>query len=246
MAVGKVTVYYTVLEGGRPSTWSNSFENSAFRFTAENGTASFEFKTPFTRHDAAEQRTTDYLKSWDAVCRLQSGRVRRDFVMKGSDGPGSGSRAYILGSLNFVGPEGEAIRRRDLPWELCEFEEDPLVRGLITRFEDYLSGKERLAVVGYFTLSALESAFRNRAALAEALAIGNRILTTLGRLVSSVGSWTSARKIGADHDLREFTPGETFWMESALRALIDRAGRVRGTPGTKLLRLSMSDLTPVE
>jgi hypothetical protein len=105
--------------------------------------------------------------------------------LNGSEGPGAGWRGpYLYATLNFTGAANEAARKREFPWVFSEFDGDPLIRGLVTRFEDYLKGRERLPVVGYFTLSALEHAFGDRQKLSSCLAFGDRVLSTLGRLVS--------------------------------------------------------------
>lgn len=242
--MANVVVRYWVLESEKPSTFAGIYENSAFLVTFANGTASFSFKSDLPNHMQAESAVARFLTSWEAECAFQGGVVRRQFVLQGSDGPGTGTRTYFFAKVNLVGPENEAHARRETPWEFRGFEDFPVIESLIRRFEDHLRGREKLAVLAYFSLTVLEKLYGGRDEFGRILAVDKKILSQLGRLTSTVGTYVSARKVGKRHDLREFTPQEMFWIESAVRALIQRVGAFqKGEPVST--RLFLSDLPPL-
>jgi hypothetical protein len=70
--------------------------------------------------------------------------------------------------------------------------------------------------------------------------ISNDAIDKLGRLVSTIGTPSSARKIGRNHEFREFSEQEEFWMETVIRELLRRAGK-----SDEHLRLNLSNLPPL-
>jgi hypothetical protein len=244
MALPEVT--YWVLEGDKPTSWEFSVETSAFSLTIAGGLATFALKTHVSSLDAAERRIREYIHSWEADAVLQTGPVRRRFEMPGVSAPGLGGRATgPTVTATVVYPDGEANARRQYPWRYHKYADLPLIASLIERYQDYRGGRERLTVLGYLCLSALETYFGGRPALALACAIDPVVLSRLGRLVSEVGTYKTARKVTREHELRDLTAAEHYWLETSIRLLIGRAGDV-------LLHtcfdteLRMADLPPAE
>ncbi|HEX3529925.1 MAG TPA: hypothetical protein VH988_22925 [Thermoanaerobaculia bacterium] len=219
-----IEVQCWVFEGGTPSNWQFSFENSAFILELKNGQANFRFKYPLTSMKEAEDRVAEFLKSWEGDILLQTGPIRRHFEIRGYRAPGHGGMVWVHGSLSVAGDLAEANTRQQTPWRRHPYWKEPLVAALVRRYEDYRCGRERLSVLGFLCLSALQHAFGGRKALAGKLKIELAVLNELGRLVSTVGSYGSARKINPGHDLRDFSPEEEYWIESVTRHLIVRAG----------------------
>ena len=119
-----------------------------------------------------------------------------------------------------------------------------MVASLVERYQDYRAGREKLSVLGFLCLSALEAYFSGRPAVARVLNIETKVLSHLGMLVSAVGTYRSARKIARQHHLRDFTEQESFWLEAVIRELIKRAGAIasgRDSP----TRLRLTDLPPM-
>lgn len=221
-----IEVTCTIREGERPCDWRFAHENSAFVIDIADGSATFRFKYPLSSLDEAERRVTDFLRSWEGDMLLQGGPLRRRFRISGSRAPGHGSHAYAYAHATIGGALAEANTRRQKPWRRHRYWEFPLPAALIQRYEDYRAGRERLAVLGFLCLSALQHSFGGRKALAAKLSIEMDVLNELARLVSTVGTYRSARKVDKDHELREFTPDEEYWIESVAKELIWRAGEV--------------------
>lgn len=238
-----VTIQCRVLENGKPSSSTTHFENSAFEVKIEGGRAVFKFKDPVSSLEEAERRVREYLKSWCGDQDLQTGGTRREIELESVSAPGHGGRFYgPIMTTKITGPQAEANTRRYSPWRRHRHYNQPLISSLIQRYEDYRRGRERLAVLGYLCLTALESKFGGRSQVARSCRIDSAVLETLGRLVSTVGTHYTARKIGkANHQLRSFTEEEVFWLERTIHQLIGRAGAI--LLGEQLAsQLSMRDL----
>jgi hypothetical protein len=238
--IAEIEVSCTVREGSSLSAWEANFESSAFSVVIRAGKAIFRFKYPLSSLDEAERRLRDFLHSWEGDLLLQGAARRRTIQIAGSSAPGHGSRAYAYLHATIGGPLAEANTRYQTPWRRHRYWELPLVASLIARYEDYRRGRERLSVAGFMILSALEHAFGGRSAAATALNVDKRTLSELGRLVSTVGTYRSARKMSANHELRELSDQEQWWLESALRELLRRAGEAQSGRGNP------ARLTPAE
>lgn len=238
-------VTYLVVEGGQPSPWKFSLENAAFSLEIKSGLAVFHLRKAFSTLDKATQRTDSYLLSWDAELVLQTGDHRREFVLTGCEAPGLGGRASVHGTLTVVRPP-ELVRPFFLanPWLAPAFPGDDLVTALIEAYGRYRVGRDRLSVVAYLCLTAAERVFGGRANAGSSCRIESGVLSTLGRLTSTVGSYGTARKIQRDAAVREYTGGERFWIERVTCELIRRLGCVRAKTDI-LTALEMSSLPPL-
>jgi hypothetical protein len=227
LQIVNIEVQCNVFEGANLSNWNFSHENGAFFLKIAEGRAMFLFKYPLAAMEEAERLVAEFIGSWEGDMLLQTGPVRRRFQTTGCRAPGRGGYVHVSGLIRFAGDLVEATIRQKAPWRIPRYREIAIVSALIQRYEDYRSGRERLSVLGYFCISALQHAFNgDRKVLAEKLEIEVAVLNALGRLVSTVGSFGSARKINRESELRDFSPNEEYWLESVSRELIERAGEV--------------------
>jgi hypothetical protein len=226
--IGHVTIRCRVLENGVPSPLTLDYGNSAFDVSISGGEAIFKFKDPVPSFEEAEQRLEEYLRSWCGDQDLQTGPIRRDIEIDMISAPGHGGRLYgPTMSATIGGPEAESNTRRYIPWRRHRHYGQPLIASLVQRYEDYRRGREKLAVLGSLCLSALEGKFGGRSEVARSCRIDKKVLDQLGRLVSTVGTHYTARKIAKkNHQLRSHSRQEVFWLERAIHQLIGRAGAV--------------------
>ena len=214
-----------VLEDKQRSDLQLRFENSAFTLNVADGTATFIFQYPLSSLEEAERRICDFIRSWEGDMLLQSGSVRRSIDISASQAPGRGGRANGYFTAKVEGSLAETNTRRQMPWRRHRYWHIPLVRGLVERYEAYRKGRENLTVMAYFCLSAIEQLFQGRYSTASTLKLEPKILSELGRLVSTVGTVSTARKITSEnHDLRDLTDREVHWLEAVVRELIRRTG----------------------
>jgi hypothetical protein len=223
--IGDAEVFVSIREGSEKSALRLLTENSALAIEIAKGRGVFRLKHAVSSLDEAERRVSEFLRSWEADVLLQGGPVRRDLEIFGSRATGeSRQRAHVRLVSSMSGEQAEANTRLYFPWRRHRFWDDPLLASLIARYEAYRRGRERLTVLGFLCLTALNSAFGGRKALELRLRIDAAVLREFSRLVSTVGGYDTARKISAQHELRDLTTCEVHWVESVVRELIQRAG----------------------
>lgn len=236
-----VVLTYRVLEGGSPSPWEFSYENSAFRLEIRDGEAEFAFRYPLTVNEGIA-RVNEFVRSWQGDRALQTGSLPRDFRLLGWATPFRQVGPLHRMVATVSGPKAAANTRRQMPWRRHEFYEIPILRALIGRYEAARAGSESLQVVAYLCLTALNDYF-GEGGVRAACSISENVLRKITNLSSTSGDYATARKISSNHDLRELNAHERHWLETALCELLSRAGIVlQGHPleGT----LTQDDLPP--
>jgi len=244
--MARAKVHYLVYEGNNFSKFELALSNSAFDLTISQGRAVFSLKFDVASLDQAINYVTDYMASLEADMALQTGPVRRVFWGPSVKAPGLGERGPdVRAEVRIGGPHAEAIGRQLYPWKNYDYSKIPLIASLIERYAAYGRGEERISVLGYLVLSALETTFDDREGVAKTCKISGKVLKKFAGLVSGVGSYQSARKISSKHRLREFTERENYWLETVTRQLIDRAGAAMNDEADRLTALDMEGLPPL-
>jgi hypothetical protein len=218
-------VIFEVLEDCKPSLWEHEYENSALTLEIKKGLAVFILRYPVSSFEEAASRTQEFLGSWEADIILQSGKVRRVFRLQSVRVPGFGGAAFFQIHGACGGPQAEANTVQQAPWRRHRYYGDPVLHSLVERYQDFRRGREKVTVLGWMCLTALKALCRNSGGVEVHCNVSRNVVTTLGRLVSSLGTYRSARKIaGEQHQLRELTDQEAFWIEVTVRELLRRAG----------------------
>jgi hypothetical protein len=104
----------------------------------------------------------------------------------------------------------------------------------------FRAGKEPLQSMAYFVLTLLESVAGNRQEAARSFSIDLSVLSTIGRLSSTKGDSSTARKIKSPKPLQELSGPEKQWLEQAIRRVIHRLGE--HASGMPLTQIKLSDL----
>src|SRR5688572_4473366 len=221
-------------ENGVDQSFLGELDNSAFSLRAENGNATVTWKIDLPTREYAERHFHTFLTSFEADMFLQqpNGQRRELRPVQLQMRSGQGVAFGPVFKISVVGAQAEANHRRQYPWLHHRYEAVPLIAALVERYQRYRSGDESIVVVGYFCLSALEHSVPEahvrrglRDAFCEYFGVEREVRDAFGDLVSEVGTWTTARKIGPKHELRELSPAERTWLEAAMRLIIDRAGQ---------------------
>lgn len=233
---------YLVMVGGKvDNDFSLDLVNSAFHLQISNGDAVFTFFIDLPDISSAAKYLQDFLTTWEADMCLQTEGARRE--LSNLQVHMRSGRARFHGPVLHVKARGtEEIDRQTFPWRYHPYLANSLVAGLVQRYQAYRRGKELLPVVGYFCLSAIEQALGGgRSTVPKYLNMSGEIRKTFGDLVSGVGTFATSRKIDRNHDVRELTAAEEYWLSTVLRMLIDRFGRhTAGEPVGQ--ELTMDDL----
>ena len=103
------------------------------------------------------------------------------------------------------------------------------------RWIGFRAGKEPLQSMAYFVLTLLESVAGSRQEAARIFYIDFTILSTIGRLSSTKGDSSTARKIDSANPLEELSGTEKQWLEQAICRVIHRLGEhAAGAPLTQI------------
>jgi hypothetical protein len=213
------------------------FQNACFSLAVRDRLATFTFHT--SPHNASEALglAGEFLRSWVGDELLQpADRERRNFWLDAYSVGSDRLEAFLQARLETAPAAGLATEQQWRPWRHHDHRADPLLSGLISRYEDCRSGRERPTVMGFFCLTALEQVFGDgprstgeskRAKTAAALGMPMDLLDRLGDLTSDVGSFRTGRKGRPDLDATELSADEALWIENAVRRLIRAAAAAR-------------------
>lgn len=240
--ISGVYVKYRVMEGGDPSRWELSYENSAFQLEIKDGEATFSFLNSVTE-DEAIRRTNEFLKSWVGDRILQTGESPREFQLEAWGNPAHRVKRLMRVTGTVSGAWAEENARRDTPWRRHEFHDNPTLRPLIDRYQGARQGRDNIQVVAYVCLTALQDHFGD-GGVRGACSISTNVLSTFRRLSTRIGTYSTARKVESGHEFRDLTEKERHWLESAVRELLFRAGTVIQS-GELRDTLTLSDLPPL-
>ena len=94
--------------------------------------------------------------------------------------------------------------------------------------------------MAYFVLTLLESAAGSRQGAARSFQIDLPVLAMIGRLSSTKGNESTARKAGPGNQFQELSGPEKQWLEEAVRRAIFRLGE--HTSGSSLTLISLREL----
>ena len=159
--------------------------------------------------------------------------------------PGSSQVIHLKGA-SFVVVGGSAtlhVTRRHYPEPPIAFRTTPEVQHAYRRWLGFRAGKEPLQAMAYFVLTILESAAGGRQAAASSFRIGADVLGTIGRLSSTRGDESTARKAGSRNQFQDLSTAEKQWLEEAVRRVIHRLGE--HASGAPLTVISLRDLPSI-
>jgi hypothetical protein len=204
------------------------------------------------KHHATEAEARSavqpYLRAWEIHAGITRGASELRFQFKSAvmidralQSPEGlvGEGHMILAPPQLAGTARLTLIRGTYPEMPEHFTVTPLVETLWTRLEGYRDGKEPLASMAYFCLTALENEAGTRRAAANFFHIDEKVLRTLGHLTSERGG-PAARKARPAAPL---SSQESAWIESALTAIIGRIGERAARQSSSRLRLA--DLPPL-
>ena len=128
-------------------------------------------------------------------------------------------------------PVGVSLKRND----------DVLL--MLGRYENLCKERKQLPSVAQFCLTMLEKLAGGRPKAANKFAIGKQVLDKVGQLADEKGGRGMARKAkGIDE---EFTPGETRFLECAVKVFIRRVAEEAQSPGGPFRKITIKDFPEV-
>jgi hypothetical protein len=236
-------------------------ETDAFDMTLEEGVVTFSMKEHHPTEQSARQAVEGYLRAWELDVALQYGRSELHFVFDRSGivdrdplpPPPPGTKRVVELSGTVMGRSSARatlqVLKTKYPQPPSDFVADTDARTMWEQYERYKQDRDRLLPMAYSCLARLEHRARNHPAkgnkrmkTAGMYRVDCGILDTLGRLATTLGDETEARKLSPQSQLRAPTAQEIKWMEAALRLLIRRTGQYAADPQRDWPQLTMADL----
>lgn len=203
----------------------------------------------FSDEDEARCAIEPFLRAWEIAADLDSsvGQIQFEFdradIVDHDPPPLGASRVIKLKAGSFVMTGGSVsfhVTRRKYPQPPTTFHATLEVQHAYRRWLGFRAGKEPLQAMAYFVLTLLESAVGGRPAAARLFQIDGAVLGTIGKLSSTKGDESTARKAAAGGQFQELSGAERQWLEEAIRRLIFRLGE--HASGVPLSVISMTDL----
>lgn len=244
-------IYYQV-NSGEGISYDNpepiSFQNHLGEFNLNGGKLQIIPAEHFPNGDAARHALEPFLQSWEIDADLTSniGTIRfkfekADVIDRDPPPPGSPQAIHLrTGSMIVMGLDISAhVTKKKYPDPPNAFYATPGVQHAHRRWLGYREGKEPLQSMAYFVLTLLERAAGGRQTASNLYQIDQYILRTIGRLSSTKGNETTARKV-TNTPFQELTGTEKHWLEEAIRRVIHRMGE--HASGNPLTQISLSDL----
>lgn len=226
-----------------------SFSNHLGTFDISNGKLRIVPTEHFPDEDDARRAVDPFLRAWEIEADLTSniGMIRFKFdrvdvIDRNPPPPGSPQVIEIKGisSVSFVGSASLHLTCSKYPQPPATFRATPEVQHAYRRWLGYRSGKEPLQSMAYFVLTLLESAAGSRQDAARSFQIDLPVLATIGRLSSTKGDESTARKAGPGNQFQELSGSEKQWLEEAVRRAIHRLGE--HASGSSLSLISLREL----
>jgi hypothetical protein len=225
-----------------------TFSNRLGDFDAREGRLTVVPADHFSNEATARQVVEAFLRAWETQSDLDVGlgTIRFRFVSAdiidrdpNLDAPGHVT-LLCVGTLVLSGSLTSLVSRHHNPEPPTSFESTVDVQRAHERWRNYRSGREPLQSMTYFVLTVVERLGGGRTRAARLLNIHPAVLNTFGRLASSKGDATTARKSPSNGAFQPLTPTEKAWLEETTRRLIRRLGE--HAAGATLTRLTMGQL----
>ena len=246
-------VYYEISSAdgfsfGNPP--SLTLSNHLGVFEVSNGRLTVRPSEHYGSGEEARTVLDPFLRAWEVDADLSRGigaiRFKLQSVRKIDRNPpakdgGSVSVATGTGEATWTGYAPTIqITQNTYPPPPRDFRTTPEVEVAYGRWKAFREGREPLQSMAYAVLPLVESVAGGHRQAALTFQVDVRILDTLGRLSSTRGDATTARKFKQGLQFKPLSGGESSWLESAVRHLVRRIGE--HAAGVQLSRLTMNDL----
>ncbi len=225
-------------------------EESSFRLTVEKGKARFEMKEHFPTQESAQAALKEYIANWEFCIRLKRGPDSFRLELECADiinrAPSPGTRHIGSGEKLKLTDSLQITTRPTYPSPPSDMDFDPDDDKVKIMFHRYMISRqqpETLTAMAYFCRTMLELPTTKRKEAAKHYCIAQKVLSAIGRLSSTKGGRTGARK--STGVSAELTPAEREFLEEAMRKMIIRAAKKAHPSSGNLRGITLSDLPPL-
>ena len=230
-------------------------DEPAFRLEVKDNKARFELKEHYATQEEACEALEDYIRAWEFDACLENGadsfRLEFHKAEIKDRNPTPGVIHYHIGLSSAHGTAMPPIIKYPYPSPPSGIRLNADVQTMFDRYMNYKRKHEPLPGTAYFCLTRLEDMAEeikrnkesNRKAASRYFQIDMKVLKEIGRLSSTKGGPTGARKgEGVSDDL---TNEESRFLEEAIKKMIRRAAEKRCNSDADLPKISLADLPPI-
>ncbi|MEA1867214.1 MAG: hypothetical protein U9N19_03810 [Thermodesulfobacteriota bacterium] len=221
-----------------------------FEFSLDGKTAVFKMKKHYPTTNEANAVVEQYLRAWDILIGLE--QDPEDFrlvfdhadIIDRSPDPNDRNVLNLQGhalAIVFTSDASLHVSMGKYPAFPKNFSASPDTETMYLRYKAYRQNRETLTSMAYMTLTILQAAAGGRKQAARKYNIEYTVLDTLGKLTSTKGNPSEARKFPKDGIFEPLRPKEKDWVVSVIKALICRVGEYAYDSRAKLKQLSMRD-----
>lgn len=223
-----------------------------FSYRLENAVLVVTMKTHLATEEEARVCVEPFLRAWELDNALFRHRRYLTFKFDRSEvidreprKPGEPIVLHVkpISILCLVDVANVVVSQPTYPAPPAQFVASPEAENMWFRYDRCIHGGEPLTSMGYFCLTQLTTTAGNRNDAALQYSIESKVLSELGRLTTTRGNVTEARKVEAGAMLTDLTEAEKTWILSAVRALIRRKGEYDANPTGTFKRITMADIT---
>ena len=224
-------------------------EEEGFRIRIEERRVCFEMKDDQPTVDSALEVVNSYISNWELDDALTSkpGEFKLRFVRPEivDRKPTPGEHEVSAGPVFWEFTTSATVTKRrpyPKPPVGVSLKRNDDVLLMLDRYEDLCKERKHLPAVAQFCLTMLEKLAGGRPKAAKKFAIGKKVLDKVGELGEKGGPAMARKAKGIDE---EFTPGETRFLECAVKVFIRRVAEEAQSPGGPFRKITIKDFPEV-
>jgi hypothetical protein len=227
-----------------------SLENETFKMVTSNNEVTFEMKKHFSSEQDAKIATDEFLNKWEIIIGLENApddirfKFDRSEVVHFEPNQNESNVNLSVSSVgNFEDDATNHVSHHKYPDPPDQFSISPDVETMYLRYKAYCEGRDTLLSMAYLLLTVAESKSATqkeaRKEAAAKLRVEEIIFDTLGRLCSTKGNESEARKAPRNGVFLPLKDNEREWVLAACKLLIKRCGEFEfcGTENLSLLKM---------
>ena len=240
-------------------------EEPTFRLEVKDKEARFELKDPYATATGARKAIEPYIRNWEFNTCLdrQPDSFRLKFVgaeiTDRNPLPSAAVRLAGSGSAGVGGSARLTTGKSRYPSPPSDVSLSPAAQKMYQRYIDYHRGREKLTEMAYFCLTIIENSAKHpvvankskqktpdkRQLAAAKYNIEVGVLKEIGRLSSTKGGPTEARKEEGSDPALTLKLEERHFLEQAVKKMIRRMAEKAHDPKKNLPEISLSDLPKI-
>lgn len=225
-----------------------TFSNHLGEFFLSEGKLQIDPAEHFATANDARLAIEPFLRAWEVSTDLTSnfGMIRFEFervelVDRDPPPPGESRVINVEGASMVVMGSSATLHLTcsEYPAPPTAFSATPEVMHAYRRWLRYRAGSEPLQSMTYFVLTLVESAAGGRQAASRSFQIHADVLATMGRLSSTKGDETTARKANNSNAFQDLSPMEKQWLEEVVRSIVRRLGEHASGAPASIITMAM-------